>query len=121
VKQFLERNGYEVLRRKYEAGYDLLALKDKEALYIQVKTITDYDERLKANFSFKELQIMLWECQTRNLSGPRRFIDGRYPCLAIVLRKWYGNSRRSKVLILLFKGRAYTKQARFVNDDIQWR
>jgi hypothetical protein len=121
VQQFLERNGYAVLRLKYEAGYDLVATKDKEVLYIQVKTITDYNDRLSACFSFKELNLMLLECQTLDLEGPRRFIEGRFPCLAIVLRKWYGNRRRSKVLILLFKGRPYTKRAKYINDELQWR
>lgn len=80
--------------------------------------MTSSDERGKVSFSFKELDIMLRECEGQDTAGRSRFSDLNIPCLAIVMRKWHGYNGRSKMLVLLFKGRAYTKRPRHIDDEI---
>jgi len=61
------RCGYAVLRGKYAPGYDLLATKGKEALYVQVKTLTE--NRGQVRLSYKELQMMLRESEFGDSRG----------------------------------------------------
>jgi hypothetical protein len=79
VQEFLENCGYEVIRSKYAPGFDLLATKGKEALYVQVKTLTE--DRGQFRLSYKELQTMLWESE---FGDGRGFNPDCVPCLAVV-------------------------------------
>jgi hypothetical protein len=112
VQELLEKSGYGVGRDRFRPGYDLLATKGKEVLYVQVKTLTE--NKGQAKFSYKELQMMLWESE--HLDGGR-FNPDHVPCLAIVLKKYYGHGRRPKRIILFFKDRAYSKRARHMDYD----
>jgi hypothetical protein len=112
VQEFLEKCGYAVLRRKYTSGYDLLAAKGREALYVQVKTLTE--DRGQLRVSYKDLQIMLRESEFGDGQG---FNPDCVPCIAVVLRKYLGRGPRSKRLIVFFKGRAYSTRARHLDLD----
>jgi len=110
VQRFLEDCGYMVVRYRFRPGYDLLATKGREALYVQVKTLTS--NRGQVRLSYKELQTMLRESEFENGVG---FSKEIVPCLAVVMRKYIGRGRRSKRLIVFFKGRAYSKSARHLD------
>jgi len=112
VQEFLENCGYAVSRDRLREGYDLLATKGGEALYVQVKTLTN--NRGEVRLNYKELEIMLREAE---FGDGRGFSKERVPCFAVVMRKYIGRGRRSKRLVLFFKGRAYSKRARHLDLD----
>ena len=112
VQDFLENCGYTVIRDKFQEGYDLLATKGREVLYVQVKALTENSGQVR--LSYKELEIMLRETE---FGDSRGFNKERIPCFAVVMRKYVGRGPRSKRLIVFFKGRAYSKRARHLDLD----